>query len=52
MLDSLPSLPPRPTLNLVGGLSLGFAFWAYTHVFKASLKFNDFFNTSILLESL
>ena len=33
-LGSLPSLPPKPTLNPVGGLSLGFAFWAHTHVFR------------------
>ena len=26
MLGSLPSLPPKPTLSLVGGLSLGFVF--------------------------
>ena len=32
-LSSLPSLPPKPTLSLVGGLSLGSAFWAHTHVF-------------------
>ena len=33
MLGSLPSLPPEPTLSLVGGLSLGSAFWAHTPVF-------------------
>ena len=29
----LTSLPPKPTLSLVGGLSLWSAFWAHTQVF-------------------
>ena len=32
-LGSLPSLPPKPTLSLVGGLSIGSAFWAHMHAF-------------------
>ena len=32
-LGSLLSLLPKPPLSLVGGLFLGSAFWAYTHVF-------------------
>ena len=33
MLGLLPSLPPKPTLSLIGGLSFRYAFWAHMHVF-------------------
>ena len=32
-LGSLPSLPPKPTLSFIGGLSLRSTLWAHTHVF-------------------